>query len=75
MDYIDSCVIIAAYFPTDSNHKEAEKLMKNIKSGKSKALISIFGLAEIGGFISRNSSSEDAVKFIEELIKLPNFYV
>jgi predicted nucleic acid-binding protein len=31
MDYIDSCVIIAAYFPTDPNHKEAEKLMKNIK--------------------------------------------
>jgi predicted nucleic acid-binding protein len=75
MDYIDSSVIIAAYFPSDPNHKEAEKLMKNIKSRKSEAVISIFGLAEIGGFISRNSSSEDAIKFIEELIKLPNFYV
>jgi len=75
MDYIDSSVIIAAYFPSDPNHKEAEKLMKKIKSGKLDAVISIFGLAEIGGFISRNSSPKDALDFLQELIKLPNLYV
>jgi len=32
MDYIDSSVITAAYFPSDPNHKEAEKLMEKVKS-------------------------------------------
>jgi predicted nucleic acid-binding protein len=75
MDYIDSSVIIAAYFPSDPNHKEAEKLMEKVKSGKLEAVISIFGLSEIGGFISRNSSPKDALDFLQELIKLPNLYV
>jgi predicted nucleic acid-binding protein len=75
MDYIDSSVIIAAYFPSDPNHKEAEKLMEKVKSGKLEAVISIFGLAEIGGFISRNSSPKDALDFLQELIKIPNLYV
>ena len=75
MDYIDSCVIIAAYFPNDPNHEIAEKYFEELKLGKRKGIISIFGICEIAGFISRNSSPEDSLKFIKELIKLPNFYI
>lgn len=64
MKYIDSCVIVGSYFPDDPNHKVCKKFMDDLVDGKFESVISIFGLAEIGGFISRNSNSELAIDYI-----------
>lgn len=75
MDYVDSSVLIGAYFPTDPNHERCKTYMEEVKSGKIKVITSIFSLAEIGGFISRNSTVEDALKYVKELVKIPNLYL
>ncbi len=74
MQYIDASVIIAAYFSEDPHHKEGLKVMEEIRDGK-EGIISVLGLSGIGGFITRNSTSKDSEKFIEELSKLPNLYI
>ncbi len=69
--YIDSSVIIAAYFPKDPHHDSALKVMEELDDG----IISVFGLAEIGGFLSRNSSPEESKQFIDDLSRLPKLNV
>ena len=71
MIYIDSSVIIAAYFPKDPHHDSALKVMEELDDG----IISVFGLAEIGGFLSRNSSPEESKQFIDDLSRLPKLNV
>lgn len=71
MYYVDSSVIIAAYFPNDPLHDVSLRFMDELDEG----IISIFGLAEIGGFISRNSSPEYGMQFIDDLSQLPNLQV
>jgi len=75
MDYVDSSVLIGAYFPSDPNHEKCKGYMGKVKSGEIKAITSLFSLAEIGGFISRNSTVENAVEYVNELVKIPNLYV
>jgi len=72
---MDSCVIIGSYFPDDPNHEVCKSFMDNLVEGEFECLISIFGLAEIGGFISRNSNPELAKKFTQELLDLPNLHI
>jgi len=74
MNYIDASVVIASYFPDDPHHKEGLKVMEEIQNGV-EGIISIFGIAEIGGFLTRNSSTEESEEFIMELSKFPNFYI
>ncbi len=69
--YIDSSVIIAAYFPKDPHHDSALTVMEELDDG----IISVFGLAEIGGFLSRNSSPEESKQFIDDLSRLPKLNV
>ncbi|PIV70233.1 MAG: hypothetical protein COS08_01325 [Euryarchaeota archaeon CG01_land_8_20_14_3_00_38_12] len=49
--------------------------MRKLTNGEFESVISIYGLAEIGGFISRNSNPKNAHEFILELLKLPNLYI
>lgn len=74
MKYIDSSVVIAAYFPEDPHHEIGLEVIEELEKGK-EGVISIFGVAEIGGFLSRNSSPEKSVEFVEELSQLSNFHV
>ena len=74
MKYIDSSVVIAAYFPEDPHHEIGLEVIEELEKGK-EGIISIFGVAEIGGFLSRNSSPENSVEFVEELSQLSNFHV
>ncbi len=75
MKYIDSCVFIGAYFPDDPNHKVSIEFIEKLNKGEFTGVISIFGLSEIGGFISRNSNPEKAQEFVIELLKLPNLHI
>ncbi|MFO7992355.1 MAG: type II toxin-antitoxin system VapC family toxin [Thermoplasmata archaeon] len=74
MNYIDSSIIIASYFPDDPHHKEGKKVMEDIEKGE-EGIISIFGIAEIGGFLTRNSSPEDSEEFVTQLSRFPNLYI
>ena len=73
--YIDSSVIIGAYHLSDPHHKRCEEFMRDLSLGKYKGVISIFGLAEIAGFISRNASAKDAKALLELLPFIPNLEV
>jgi len=50
MEYIDSSVFIGAFLPSDPNHKICRKVVDAIIRDRLLAAISVFGLAEIGGF-------------------------
>lgn len=41
MLYLDSSVVIAAYYPRDPHHKTCEKLMRDLSSGKDEGVISL----------------------------------
>lgn len=57
MDYIDSRVIIAAYFPDDTNHKIAEKYFEELKFMNSCTSLAI----------SRGLSGADSIHAISSL--------
>ena len=57
--------------PCDPHHDSALKVMEELDDG----IISVFGLAEIGGFLSRNSSPEESKQFIDDLSRLPKLNV
>lgn len=48
--------------------------MEDIDKGE-EGIISIFGIAEIGGFLTRNSSAENSEEFISELSRFPHLYI
>ncbi|MHC1624256.1 MAG: hypothetical protein ACXQTR_06690 [Candidatus Methanospirareceae archaeon] len=54
MKYIDSSVFIGAFLPTDTNHKICRRVMDTIIRDRMPTAISVFGLAEIDGFFTRN---------------------
>ena len=53
MKYIDSFVFIGAFLPSDPNHKIYREVVDAIIRDRLPAAISVFGLAEIGGFFTR----------------------
>lgn len=58
MKYIDSSVFICAFLPTDPNPNVCRRVIDAIIQDRLPTAISIFGLAEMGGFFSRNISEK-----------------
>jgi len=54
MAYLDTNVLIAYYFEEDENHRSAEKIVENLRSGRKQPFISPLTLTEIFSVISRN---------------------
>ncbi len=75
MKYIDSSVFIGAFLPTDPNQQVCRKVVDDIISGNLPAVISIFGLAEIGGFFARNISQKVASKHVTALQRAGNLQI
>lgn len=75
MKYVDSSVVIGAYFPDDPHHKVSKDFMDGLSRGEFSGVISVFGLAEIAGFICRNSNFENAQRFLLELLRFPHLSV
>jgi predicted nucleic acid-binding protein len=72
MKYIDSSVFRGAFLPTDPNHKVSRGVVASIIRDRAPAAISIFGLAEIGGFFTRNISEKVGLKHVTTLQRMEN---
>ena len=68
MQYLDSSVLIAAYLSKDPHHEICRQFMRNLSSGHGDGVISIFGLAEVAGYFSRNINP-DASQAIALLLR------
>jgi len=75
MKYIDSSVFVGAFLPTDPNHQACRKVIDDIVLDKLPAAISIFGLAEIGGFFTRNINQRVGLKHVIALQRMKNLKI
>ena len=75
MRYIDSSVFIGAFLPTDPNHKVCRSVIDTIIHDRHPTAISVFGLAEIGGFITRNISEKVGLKHVTTLQRMENLQI
>ena len=75
MEYIDSSVFIGAFLPSDPNHKVCRKVIDAIIRDKPPTAISIFGLAEIGGFFTRNIGEKLGLKHVTTLQRMENLQI
>ena len=75
MKYIDSSVFIGAFLPTDPNHKVCRRVMDTIIRDRLPTAISVFGLAEIGGFFTRNISEKVGLKHVTTLQRIENLQI
>ena len=75
MKYIDSSVFVGAFLPTDPNHQACRKVIDDIVLDKLPAAISIFGLAEIGGFFTRNINQRVGLKHVTALQRMENLKI
>lgn len=75
MKYIDSSVFIGAFLPTDPNHKVCRGVMDTMIRDRLPTVISIFGLAEIGGFFTRNISEKVGLKHVTTLQRIENLQI
>lgn len=73
--YLDSSVLIGAYFPGDPHHRVCREHLERVVRGEAQAVTSPFTFAEVGGFISRNASPENARRFVLDLARLPHLTV
>ena len=75
MRYIDSSVFIGAFLPTDPNHNICRRLVDSIIRDRLPTVISVFGLAEIGGFFTRNVSEKVGLKHVTALQRIENLHI
>ena len=75
MKYIDSSVFIGAFLPTDPNHNVCRRLVDRIIHDRLATVISVFGLAEIGGFFTRNVGEKVGLKHITALQRIGNLHI
>ena len=75
MRYIDSSVFIGAFLPTDPNHNVCRRLVDSIIHDRLPTVISVFGLAEIGGFFTRNVSEKVGLKHVTALQRIANLHI
>jgi predicted nucleic acid-binding protein len=75
MRYIDSSVFIGAFLPTDPNHNVCRRLVDSIIRDRLPTVISVFGLAEIGGFFTRNVSEKVGLRHVTTLQRIENLHI
>ncbi len=75
MKYIDSSIFIGAFLPTDPNYKLCRSFIDDAIKGKLPIAISIFGLAEIGGFITRHINEKAGLKHVTALQGIQNLQI
>lgn len=75
MQYIDSSVFIAAFLLTDPNHKVCRGVLDTMIRDRLPAAISVFGLAEIGGFFTRNINEKVGLKHVITLQRMENLQI
>lgn len=75
MEYIDSSVFIGAFLPTDPNHKVCRMAIDTIIRDRLPVATSVFGLAEIGGFFTRNISEKVGLKHVTTLQRIENLQI
>lgn len=75
MKYIDSSLFIGAFLPTDPNHKTCRRYMDTIIRDGIPMAISVFGLAEIGGFFARKISEKVGLKHVTTLQRIENLQI
>ena len=75
MQYIDSSVFVATFLPTDPNHKVCRGVMDTMIHDRLPTAISVFGLAEIGGFFTRNTNEKMGLKYVRTLQRMENLQI
>jgi len=75
MEYIDSSVFIGAFLPTDPNHKICRSVIDTMIRDRLPAATPVFGLAEIGGFFTRNISEKVGLKHVTTLQRIENLQI
>ncbi len=75
MKYIDSSVFIGAFLPNDPNNKVCSEFFENMIKNHIPAAISVFGLAEIGGFFTRNIDENIGLKHVMVLQKMEHLKI
>ena len=75
MKYIDSSVFIGAFLLADPNHEVCRGIVDRIIHDGLPTVISVFGLAEIGGFFARNVSEKVGLKHVTALQRLENLQI
>lgn len=75
MRYIDSSVFIGAFLPTDPNYNICRGVINTMIRDRFPAATSVFGLAEIGGFFTRNISEEVGLKHVTTLQWIENLQI
>ncbi len=75
MKYIDSSVFIGAFLPDDLNNRVCNEFFENMIRNHITAAISVFGLAEIGGFFTRNIDEKMGLKHVMVLQKMENLQI
>lgn len=75
MKYIDSSVFIGAFLPDDPNNRVCNEFFENMIRNHITAAISVFGLAEIGGFFTRNIDEKMGLKHVMVLQKMENLQI
>lgn len=75
MIYIDSSVFIGAFLPTDPNNRVCSDFLENVIENHILAAISVFGLAEIGGFFTRNIDEKIGLKHVMVLQKMEHLQI
>jgi predicted nucleic acid-binding protein len=75
MKYLDTSILIAAYIPHDKNHQVAENFIADLVKQEEKFIVSIFTLAELAGYFSRNHSPDKSSEVIQALLKLENIVI
>ncbi len=75
MKYIDSSVFIGAFLPTDPNHKVCHDFIEGVVLNRVPVAISVFGLAEIGGFYTRNIDEKIGLKHVVAIQKMEHLQI
>jgi len=75
MKYIDSSVFICAFPPTDPNPNVCQWVIDAIARDRLPTALSIFGLAEMGGFFSRNISEKVGLKHVTASPRIENLQI
>ena len=75
MKYVDSSVFIGAFLPKDPNHNVCIEFIENVTRNHIPIAISVFGLAEIGGFFTRNIDEKSGSKHVIAIQKMEHLQV